>query len=202
MSPPERSLKLSTPWLFFLLAGGLLAGCAFIPNHSVAVDAISGFPATAPVGPSYKLADRDPMLVRDASQHKRVFACVAAALETKGVYEALPGAKPDFIVEIDYGSLRGTGFGGMSGMIPMTENFLQLSARRPRTDGAPGKGEEIWNVRTSVTEEQIDLLTIMPVLASVAADYAGLDTQTEKTIKVSDKAANIVHIRSVVGAVR
>jgi hypothetical protein len=200
MPPPKRSPKLSLSWLFFPLAGIFWGGCSFTPNHQVAVDAINGL--TAPIGPSYRLADRDPMVVRDAAQHKRVFACVGAALETKGVFETVPGARPDFIVEIDYGAQRGASFGGMSGMAPLTENFLQLSARRPRTDGAPGKGEEVWNVRVSVTEEGIDLMTIMPVLAVVAADYAGLDTQIEKTVKVADNAPNIVHVRSVVGAAR
>src|ERR1051326_5259511 len=93
MLPRARNSKLPKPGLFPLMASVLLAGCSFIPNHYVAVDAISGFPATPQVGPAYKLADKDPLVVRDASQHKRVFGCVAAALETKGVYEALPGAK-------------------------------------------------------------------------------------------------------------
>jgi hypothetical protein len=200
MSPPERNSKLSLPWLCLLVTGFFFGGCSFIPNHSVAVDAISGL--TSPIGPAYRLADHDPMVVRDSAQHKRVFGCVAAALETKGVYEAVPPAKPDFIVEIDYGALRGAGFGGASGMAPMTEYYLQLSARRPRTDGLPGKGEEVWNVRVSVTEDQADFTTLMPVLAAVAADYAGLDTQIEKTIKVSDKEPKVMHVRSVVGAVR
>ena len=194
-----RSPRYLTLWLLLPLAAIFSGGCGFIANHQVAVDAINGL--TGQIGPAYRLADKDPMLVRDAAQHKRVFACVAAALETKGVYDAIPGARPDFIVEIDYGALRGSGVvGGGSGMVPLSEYYLQLSARRPRTDGGPGKGEDIWNVRVSVAEPDVDMTTIMPVLACVAADYAGLDTQFEKTIQVSEKQPNIVHVKSVVGA--
>ena len=200
MLPPERNSKLRARCIFYLLAAGVFGGCSFIPNHQVTVDAINGL--TSPIGTSYRLADKDPLAIRNPAQHKQVFACVGAALDTKGVYEALPGVRPDFIVEIEYGALRGAGFAGMTGMVPLTENYLQLSARRPRTDGQPGKGEEIWNVRTSVTEEQVDLPTIMPVLAAVAADYAGLDTQNEKTIKISEKQPNIVHVKSVAMPVR
>jgi cytochrome c551/c552 len=198
MLPPERNSKLPARWFFYLLAGSLFGGCSFIPTHQVTVDAINGL--TSPIGPAYRLADKDPLAVRNAAQHKQVFACVGAALETQGVYEALPGVRPDFIVEVEYGAQRGAGFAGMTGTVALTELYLQLSARRPRTDGSSGKGEEIWNVRTSVTEEQVDLASIMPVLASVAAGYAGHDTQTEKTIKVSEKDPGIVHVKSVVMA--
>lgn len=186
--------------LFYVGAACILGGCAaFVPTHDVAVDAISG-PVTA-LGTAYRLTDKDPMAVRNAVQHKLVFACVGAALDTKGIFEAPPGTKPDFNVEVDYGVNRGTGVPRLMGIAATTELFLQLSARRPKAEGAPGKGEEVWNVRVSVMEEGADLGSIIAALAVAAADYAGLDTLTEKTIKVSEKDGRVLHVKSVARSV-
>jgi cytochrome c551/c552 len=198
MASDERSLKFLVI-LFSAGAAGLLAGCSFVPSHQVAVDAISG-PVTS-VGQSYRLSDKDPMATRESGQHKLIFACVAAALDANGVFEAPVGTKPDFTVEVDYGANRNGGVPRTSGMPPTTENFLQLSARRVKSDGSPGKGEEIWNVRASLLEERVDLNTLIPVLAAVAADYAGLDTQVEKMVKVREDQGNIAHVKTVARAV-
>lgn len=141
------------------------------------------------------------MAARESGQHKLVFACVTAALNAKGVFDAPPGTKTDFTVEVDYGASRSTGIPRTTGMPAMTENFLQLSARRPKPDGGAGKGEEIWNVRVSMMEERVDLNTLIPVLAAMAAEYAGLDTQVEKTIKVREDQGNIAHVKAVARAI-
>jgi hypothetical protein len=198
MLPQKRSLNFLSISVFVGVVG-VLGGCAFVPSHQVAVDAISG-PVTS-VGLSYRLADKDPMAARESGQHKLVFACIAAALDAKGVFEAPPGTKADFTVEVDYGASRNTGIPRGSGVPATTENFLQLSARRPKPDGGSGKGEEIWNVRTSLMEERVDLNTLIPVLAAVAADYAGLDTQVEKMVKVKEDQGNIVHVKAVARAI-
>lgn len=175
------------------------AGCAFIPSHQVSVDAIS-LPEPAN-GQAYRLVDKDPLAARESGQHKLVFACVSAALDSKGLFEAPAGVNPDFTVEVDYGSSRSLGVPRTTGMPATTENFLQLSARRPKRDGGPGKGEEIWNVRTSILEERVDLSTLIPVLAAVSADYVGQDTQIERSVKVSEKQPNIAHVKSVAQAI-
>jgi hypothetical protein len=189
------------PFLAFwpLVAAGFFSSCLFVPSHQVAVDAIS---APIPAGgiTSYQLVDKDPLMVRDPVLHKRVFTCVETALEAKGGSAALPGVRPDFVIEIDYGATRGVGSRGFPGMSILTELYLQLSARRPRVDGAKGKGEEIWNVRTAVREDQVTLAAIIPVLAAVAADYAGLDTITEKTIKVGENTPTVMLVKSVADA--
>jgi hypothetical protein len=196
MPPPARSPKFWAT-LFSLGTAWIVAGCNFVPVHHVSVDAISG-PVTA-VGLGYKLVDKDPMAVRDTHQHKLVYEYVRAALGTKGVFEVPPETKPDFIIEVDYGSSRGPGVTRLAGVAPTTEHFLQLSARRARPDGtAGGKGEEIWNVRTSANEDQVDLSFLLPILAGAAADYAGLDTQQEKTIKVSEKAPGVINLKNTV----
>ncbi|MEO6569303.1 MAG: hypothetical protein ABIO94_11125 [Opitutaceae bacterium] len=198
MLPPARSLKFQA---LFLSAAALLVsgGCTFVPSHQVSIDAISG-PMTA-VGGAYRLVDKDPFVVREPNQHKLVFACVSAALDTKGIFEAPPGVQPDFTIEVDYGSNRSIGMPRTSGMPATTENFLQLSARRRKTDGGAGKGEEIWNVRTTILEERVDLSTLIPVLAAVSAEYIGQDTQVERSTKVSEKQPNVVLIKSVAQAV-
>lgn len=198
MPRPERRSKIPAV-LVLAVAFTAWVGCAFIPSHQVSVDAISlPEPAT---GQSYRLADKDPLAARESGQHKLVFACVSAALDTKGLFEAPAGVKPDFTVEVDYGSSRGMGVPRTTGMPATTENFLQLSARRPKPDGAPGKGEEIWNVRTSILEERVDLSTLIPILAAVSADYLGQDTQVERSVKVSEKQPNIAHVKSVAQAI-
>lgn len=177
----------------------LLGACAIVPSHDVSVDAIAG--PTPVAGQAYRLVDHDPLAAREPRQHKLVFACVAAALDAKTFFEAPAGTPVDFTVEVDYGSSRPTGVAPTAGSGPITEHFLEISARRPKPDGAPGKGEEIWNVRASVFKDQIDLTTLIPVLATVAADHAGMDTQIEKKVKVSEKQPNIVHVKSVARAV-
>ncbi|MEO7414382.1 MAG: hypothetical protein ABIZ81_13600 [Opitutaceae bacterium] len=195
---PAHRFKFSA---FFLSAAALLTtgGCTFIPSHQVSIDAISG-PVTS-MGAAYRLVDKDPLAVRESGQRKLVFACVAAALDAKGIFEAPAGVQPDFTVEIDYGSTRSMGMPRSTGMPATTENFLQLSARRPKIDGGPGKGEEIWNVRISILEERVDLSTLIPVLAAVSADYIGQDTQIERSMRVSEKQPNIAHVKGVAQAV-
>lgn len=197
MPQPDRSRSFLAPFICMGVIV-LLGGCAaFIPTHDVAVDAISA-PVTG-LGTSYRLVDTDPLAVRNAAQHKLVFASVAAALDTKGIFEAPAGTKQDFNVEVDYGVNRAS-VPRMMGMTALTELFLQLSARRLKPDGAPGKGEEVWNVRVSIMEEGLDLGTALPVLAIAAADYIGLDTQTEKKIKVTEKDPRVLHVKSVARA--
>jgi len=174
----------------------LVSGCLFIPSHQVAVDAISGpLPESGLTG--YQLVDKDPLMVRDPALQKHVFSCVATALETKGATAALAGVRPTFVIEVEYGANRSVGSRGYPGMALLTEHFLQISARRPRVDGGKGRGEEIWNVRTSVREDQVTLAAVMPVLAAVAADYAGLDTLVEKTISIREDAPLVVLVKSV-----
>ena len=198
MSRPQRKTKI--PAIFApVLAIVFFAGCTFIPSHQVSVDAISGPPTS--LGQAYRLVDKDPLVARESGQHRLVFACVTAALDSKGLFEAPPGTKVDFTIEVDYGSSRNLGVPRTRGMPATTENFLQLSARRPKTDGSPGKGEEIWNVRTSIVEERVDLSTLIPVLAAVTADYIAQDTQIERFVKVSEKQPNIVHVKSVAQAI-
>lgn len=194
MPQPDRSRSFLVPLICAGIAS-LLAGCAaFVPTHDVAVDAISA-PVTA-LGTSYRLTDTDPMAVRNATQNKLVFSSVAAALDTKGIFEAQPGTNQEFNIEVDYGVNRSSA-PRIMGMTAMTELFLQLSARRLKPEGAPGKGEEVWNVRVSIMEEGLDLGTAIPVLAIAAAEYAGLDTQMEKKVKVSEKDPRVLHVKSV-----
>jgi hypothetical protein len=195
----ERRLKHFAILLPAVMSLLIMTGCLFIPSHEVSVDAISG--PTPVVGQAFRVADKDPLVARESRQHKLVFACVTAALETKGFFEAPPGTRVDLVVEVDYGSNRTPGVARMPGMPPTTENFVQLSGRRPKLDGGPGKGEELWNVRITILEERVDLNTLIPVLTAVAADYVGLDTEIERTVKISERQPNVAHVKAVAQAI-
>lgn len=175
---------------------GLASGCSsFRASHQVAVDAISGQVGTG--GTSYQFVARDPRAGgHDLSQHGRALACVEAALADKGMFEAPPKTQPDMLISVDYG------IGNHIPMVngpPAVEKYLHLSARKI-VDAATTKTEELWNVRVTTSEPNPNLENCLPLLASVAADYAGLDTQVEKTITIPDSSPAVARIRDVMRA--
>ncbi len=192
MHPFPRSLRFLAPWLAAALLG-MGAGCsAFRPAHQVAVDAITGQPGTG--GTSYQFVARDPRSgSHDLSQHGRALACVEAALADKGMFEAPPKTEPDMLIAVD------CGIGNHIPRVnapPVVEKYLHLSARKI-LDPNTTKTEELWNVRVTTTEPDANLDNCLPLLATVAADYAGLDTQVEKTISVLDNSPAVARIKDV-----
>ncbi len=175
---------------------GLGAGCQSLRStyFNVGVDAITAQPDTA--GLSYRLLTKEANAYQDPAAHKLIEACVIAALASRGLYQAPDNTRPDLLIEIDYGvgtSIRLSGHGNAT-----HEIYLSLSARMNPGDTL-ARGPEVWNVRTSINEETSKLIVIMPVLASVAADYAGIETINKQTLRVSDQSPGVVLVRSNLG---
>lgn len=177
----------------------LVSGCSSVPTHSVSVDAISDGSAKLS-GVSYRLIPRDPVLAREILQYNLALTCVNAALGGKGMYAVSANAAPDILIELDYGEAPML---VLPGTARLHELYLQLSARKYRGD-APArnfKGEEIWNVRVSVKDPDPGLEHVLPLLAAVATDYAGVDHQPDNSIEVADTAAAVVSVKNAaVGA--
>jgi hypothetical protein len=172
---------------------GLCCGCTMMGitrMHQVAVDAITGGAGIG--GTSYQLVAKN---ARESSMHSRALACVQAALANKGMFEAPPKTTPDIYIQVDYG--LGNSIPSLDGP-PAVEKYLQLSARKNIENPATGvKSEELWNVRVTVAEPNSNVDSNLPLLAAVAADYAGIDTQSETVIMVADNSPTVARIKSV-----
>lgn len=181
-------------WILCTGLLALLAGCGSMPTYfRVGVDAITAQPDVA--GLSYRLVAKEATAYQDPDVHRLAQACVVSALETRGMFRAPPNSRPDLIIELDYGlgnSIRISARGSTQ------ETYLSLSARINSGD-ATSRGPEVWNVRASMAEETARLVVVLPVLASVAADHAGLETVTKQEIKVSDQSEGVVMIRKTLG---
>lgn len=174
---------------------GLLAGCQSLPKHyDVAVDAITAQPDLG--GVSYLLISRDPSAYRDPMLHNITVACVKAALEGRGLYEAPPNTRPDLILELDYG--RGNSIRLSPDGTNTQEVYLSLSARlNPGDTGT--RGLEIWNVRASIHDESSKAIVIMPVLSAVAAEHAATETGVKQEYSISDRSPSITQITTALG---
>ena len=63
-----------------------------------------------------------------------------------------------------------------------------------------GRGEELWNIKVSVTEAGTTLDHALPLLAMAALDNAGLDTRGETTIEIPLKSPSVARIRNITEA--
>ncbi|MBI2815289.1 MAG: hypothetical protein HYX71_13520 [Opitutae bacterium] len=196
------------------VALGTLAGCT--TTHEVTIDAISN--STRPMGASYRLEVHDPSGGVEPAVSAQAIARAKDALAARGLYEAPANAKPDNIINLEYGVGQGQikiiyrsraeetiSPLGLQKSEPYAkpvlvyEKYIQLSAREPVADdlAAPAprarpkkRGDELWNVRVSVEDPKKDLAPYLPVLASAAVDYLGRNTGKEVHISVeAEKAA-------------
>ena len=145
---------------------------------------------TAARGSSFILKLRNPALAKEGFTTTRALAAVAAALESKGQFQAPDRTDPQYVVEVDYGvgnSIQQANSG------PVQDKFLSLSAR---DYVAGGHGEELWNIRVSVTEVGTSIDYTLPMLAVAAVDHAGTDTRGETTIEIPVKSPSVARIRA------
>lgn len=186
-------------WLAGPLGLLLLAGCnnIFIPKYRVLVDAIAAPESPAPGGgKSYRLLARKSTVTGQPAQVEVIKACVDAALEGKGMFEAPAGVPPDLFIEVGFGVAATPRVEAGS-----RETFLQLAARANASRGIDrGTGPEIWDVRVAVLGVSGRMETAMPLLAAVAADHIGRDTKLETKIEVPQNAEVIGSVRA--GAIR
>jgi len=156
-----------------------LAGCesgALATKQRVYVDAISA-PADVlkEVGPSFQLTAKRSMVAGQQASLPAIVACVNAALAGRGLFEAQPNTVPDLFIEVTYGRNalpREVRFGN--------EVHLRLVARRnvARTV-LQTESEEVWDVRVGIPGVNARLESAMPLLATVASEHIGKDTQSE-----------------------
>lgn len=194
--PPNVKRRLPSLLLWITCTGfaTLAAGCASFPSYFlVGVDAITAQPEVA--GLSYRLVAKEATAYQDPDVHKLAQACVIAALETRGMFRAPPNTRPDLLVELDYG--RGNSI-RISARGSTQETYMSLSAR-VNVDDPTARGPEVWNVRASMADESARIAVLLPVLASVAADHAGLETSIKKEVKVSDQSPGVAMIRKTLG---
>jgi hypothetical protein len=203
-------------WRSGLLAAAFvtLTGCQTV--HEVVVDAISN--QEKPMGASYRLEVHDPSGGVDPALGAQAISDVKDALAARGLYEAPASARPDMVIDLEYGvgpgqikivhRSRPIVLGG--GLMPpedygdkpimVFEKYITLSAREPvpaETTSTPARGrnskrgEELWNVHVSVEDQKKELAPYLPVLASVSIDYMGENSgkETRIPVKAEDAAA-------------
>lgn len=161
-----------------LLGGGCIG--MLMPKHRVLVDAIAAPGVAKPAGQSYRLVAKPTMIAQSRMQLDVVVACIDAGLVGAGMFEAPPTVAPDLFVEVSFGTQTG-------GRIDPAarETFLQLSARdNPTKAIGSGRGQELWDVRVAVFGVQGAVETVMPLLASVAAQNVASDSRFETRMDV------------------
>ena len=193
----RMNLSRRFPWLMAPVLGAAalwLAGCdnIFIPKLRVLIDAISVPGGDKPTGKSYKLVARKSVVTSLAQVNVAVVsACVKAALNQQGMYEAPEKVAPDYFVEVIYGMDTATR------VDPMTrESFLQLSARANTERLVDhGLGPEMWDVRAAMQGLTGRFETALPLLSTMAATYAGTDTHMEVPVHVPQNSPAVLAVR-------
>lgn len=176
-----RSIRLAVG----VLGAGLAllgAGCIglLVPKHRVLVDAIAAPGVAKPTGLSYRLVAKKTVVAQSKMQVEVVKACIDAGLVGAGMFEAPATVAPDLFIEVGFG----TQTGGRTDPAAR-ETFLQLSARDNPTKGVnSGTGQELWDVRVAVFGVTGAVESVMPLLASVAAQNVASDSRFETRMDV------------------
>ncbi|MBL9207555.1 MAG: hypothetical protein JNN01_20910 [Opitutaceae bacterium] len=188
MNPHPRGLSRS----FIPLALGLavlpwLAGCTGVlaTKQRVFVDAITAPPEPPKEGgTSYRLLAKKSVVSGQPVHVPAVIACVNAALAGKGLYEAPANTPADLFIEVSYGR----------NMLPRevphaNEAYLQLTARKNIARSLePTTVEEVWDVKVAVPGVTGRMEVALPLLAAVASEHIGADTQYEVPVDVLKKS--------------
>ncbi len=200
------------PGLRGLLAVLFFTGCHTV--HEVTVDAISN--AQKPSGTSYRLEVLDPSGGVDVELQAVATAKIKETLAARGLYEAPASAKPDMIINFEYG----VGHGHIkivterntdlligpfvtpetsSKAVVVYDKYIELTAREavttpdPAHPGTPAKpGEELWNIRASIEDAKNNLEPFLSALTSACIDYIGQNSGKELHFKVESEAAKVL----------
>lgn len=192
-SPRSLLRETATATLGLVLLLLAAAGCnnVFVPKHRVLVDAIvaPGFDKTANL--SYRLIAKKSTVTNTTMQVPVVKACVDAALNGIGMFEAPPNVPPAIFIEVNYGT-------DTAGRVEpsMRETFVQLSARANADRGIDrGTGPELWDVRVGVLGISGRVESAMPLLCAVAANHIGTDTKMETKLEIPQNSPLIASVR-------
>jgi hypothetical protein len=166
------------PWL--TACTGVLA-----TKQRVFVDAITAPPEPPKEGgTSYRLLAKKSVVSGQPVHVPAVIACVNAALSGKGMFEAPPGTPADLFIEVSYGR------NSLPREVPhANEAYLQLTARKNISRTLePTDVEEVWDVKVAVPGVTGRMEVALPLLAAVASEHVGTDTQYEVPIDVLKKS--------------
>jgi hypothetical protein len=190
MNPTPRVLRFV---VLFGAAGLAASGCRniFVPKHKVLVDAIAAPGAVKPTGQSYRLVAKRSIVNQTPVQVQVVKACIDAALNGIGMFEAPPNVPPDLVIEVGFGQ------DSTPRVDPSArETYIQLSARaNPDRSLDRATGQELWDVKVAVLGVAGRIETAMPLLTSVAANYIATDTRAEARIDVPQNSPSIAAVR-------
>lgn len=191
-----------------LLVAALLAGCSTV--HQVTVDAISD--RSRALGVSYHLDVDDPTGGVEPGVHAVAISNIKDALGARGLYEVPASVRPDMVIEASYG----VGHGHVSivternsdlltgGLIPppnskavvVFDKTLELTAHAPESPNAPGgkarSRDELWSIKTKITDTKQDISAYLPALASACIDYIGENPGREVILPVDTAQAKVL----------
>lgn len=195
MNPsPFRRFHAASATVVLLLAVCVAGGCKnpFIPRHKVLVDAISAPGAEKPAGSSYRLIAKRSMVSQTPVQVPVVKACVDAALDGQGMFEAQPNAAPDIFIEVSYGRDNSPRADPSA-----RETFLQLSARsNPDRSLDRPTGPELWDVKAAILGAAGTVENAMPLLSAVVANHIASNTRVESVVEVPQNSPMVEAVRS------
>jgi len=196
MKPQSRGRRswVLFPWLgLFVLP--FLTSCTtgvLATKQRVFVDAISASPEVVKeAGVSYRLIAKRSVVSGQPVSVQAIIACVNAALAGKGMYESAPNTPPDLFIEVSYGR------NSLPREVPhANEVFLQLVGRKNRARTLePTDEEEMWDVRVAVPGVTARMESVMPLLAAVASEHVGADTQIEMPVDVLKSSPVVKAVR-------
>jgi hypothetical protein len=164
---------------------------------------------------SYSLIVMDPAIEKDSLRHQEAERLVKAALAGNGYYEAPDAAHADMLIEVDYGIDQGHSETiqvsspiwrmekGSTSTITVGTGIMNAQGQEIMTSVTvtePGNivygGERLSNVRQTIYTKRLvlearrhDLRKTLPVLAAVALEHMGEETNGPKSVKLTDAEA-------------
>ena len=193
-SSPFRRFHAAFATVALLLAVLGAGGCKnpFVVRHKVLVDAISAPRVEKPAGTSYRLIAKRFVVSQTPVQIPVVKACVDAALDGQGMFEAPANAAPDIFIEVSYGRDSSPRADPSA-----RETFLQLSARsNPERSLDRPTGPELWDVKAAILGAAGTVENAMPLLSAVVANHIASNTRVESLVEVPQNSPMVEAVRS------
>jgi hypothetical protein len=194
-----------------LAAAALLPGCA---TYKLKVDAISRAPSAALAPASYVLRSVEAGADDDCLRYRETEQRIKAALAGRGLWEAPSADSADLVVDIAYGleaprvvftevhepviapatDVNGQPlFGGEGPVVGfktvqeprvVREKRLSVACRenKPGAEGRPAP--ELWRISVSLENDATDFRGCLPVLAAVAMEQLGTNTDGAAEVEV------------------